>query len=110
MPAHVAQAARSLGATPLHVFWRVTLPLLRPTILFVMVTSVISHFQVFGQSYILTGGGPGHASYTVIIYLYNFALRNYRLGYGSAIAVSLAVVLIAITFVQFRVLGRRERD
>lgn len=110
IPEQLYEAAYIDGANGRQAFRFITLPLLRPTILFVMVTSVISHFQVFGQSYILTGGGPGHASYTVIIYLYNFALRNYRLGYGSAIAVSLAVVLIAITFVQFRVLGRRERD
>jgi multiple sugar transport system permease protein len=71
------------------------------------VTGFIAHFQVFGQSYIMTGGGPGTASYTVIIYLFQVAWRYLRAGYGSAIAVALALIMIAITIVQFVFFGRR---
>lgn len=110
IPEQLYEAARIDGAGGRQIFRFITLPLLRPTILFVTVTGVISHFQVFGQSYIMTGGGPGQASYTVIIYLFYTAWRYYRMGYGSAIAVGLAIVLITLTAGQFIFLGRRAED
>jgi multiple sugar transport system permease protein len=75
--------------------------------LFVTVTGVIAHFQVFGQPFIMTTGGPGRASYTVIYYLYEIAWRAFRMGYGSAVAVALAVIIAIFTIVQFRLIGRR---
>lgn len=108
IPDQLYEAARIDGANNRQLFWYITLPLLRPTILFVTVTGVISHFQVFGQPFIITnGGGPGRASYTVIIYLFQMAWRAFRMGYGSAVAVSLAVIIAAFTAVQFKLLGRR---
>ncbi|MHB8626914.1 MAG: carbohydrate ABC transporter permease [Aggregatilineales bacterium] len=107
IPDTLYEAARIDGANRRQVFRFITLPLLRPTILFVTVTGFIAHFQVFGQSYIMTGGGPGTASYTVIIYLFQVAWRYLRAGYGSAIAVALALIMIAITVVQFVFFGRR---
>jgi len=107
IPDTLYEAARIDGANRRQVFRFITLPLLRPTILFVTVTGFIAHFQVFGQSYIMTGGGPGTASYTVIIYLFQVAWRYLRAGYGSAIAVALALIMIAITIVQFVFFGKR---
>src|SRR5262249_4985494 len=108
IPEQLYEAARIDGANSRQIFLRITLPLLRPTILFVTVTQFIAHLQVFGQPYIITnGGGPGYASYTVIIYLYQQAVRYLHAGYASAIAIGLASVMIVLTLLQFVFLGRR---
>ncbi|HEX2907810.1 MAG TPA: sugar ABC transporter permease, partial [Phototrophicaceae bacterium] len=108
IPEHLYEAARIDGANGWQIFSRITLPLLRPTILFVTVTGVIGHFQVFGQPYIITaGGGPGRSSWTVIIYLYNQAWVAFRMGYGAAVAVAIAVIMAVITSFQFLVISRR---
>jgi len=107
IPEHLYEAARIDGANSWQALFRITLPLLRPTILFVTVTGVIAQFQVFGQPYIMTGGGPGRASYTAIYYLYQAAWVAFRMGYGAAVAVSIAAIIAVITAVQFLVISRR---
>lgn len=107
IPDQLYEAARIDGASPWQEFFYITLPLLRPTILFVTVTGVISHFQVFGQPFIMTTGGPGRGSYTVIYYLYEMAWRAFRMGYGSAVAVTLAFIIAIATLLQFKFIGRR---
>ncbi len=107
IPEQLYEAARIDGARGRQIFFGITLPLLRPTILFVTVTGFIAHFQVFGQPFIMTRGGPGRASYTVILYLYEIAWRAFRMGYGSAVAVSIAVIIIIFTLVQFKLIGSR---
>lgn len=107
IPDHLFEAARIDGANGRQILFHITLPLLRPTILFVTVTGVIGHFQVFGQPYIITGGGPGRSSYTVIYYLYQMAWVAFRMGYGAAVAVAIAVIMAAITTLQFIIIGRR---
>lgn len=107
IPEQLYEAARIDGANGWNIFWKITLPLLRPTILFVTVTGVISHFQVFGQPLILTGGGPGRSSYTVILYLYEIAWTAFRMGYGSAVAVTLAFIMALMTLIQFVFINRR---
>jgi multiple sugar transport system permease protein len=107
IPESLYEAARIDGASNSQIFFYITLPLLRPTILFVTVTGLIAQFQVFGQILIMTTGGPGRASYTVIYYLYEIAWRAFRMGYGSAVAITLAVVIATFTAIQFRFLGQR---
>ncbi|MBK8137163.1 MAG: sugar ABC transporter permease [Chloroflexi bacterium] len=107
IPEHLYEAARIDGASGRQVFFQITLPLLRPTILFVTVTGVIAHFQVYGQPFIMTNGGPGRESYTVIFYLYQIAWTAFRMGYGAAIAVVLALIIASVTTVQFLFIGRR---
>jgi multiple sugar transport system permease protein len=107
IPDHLYEAARIDGANGRQLFFYITLPLLRPTILFVTVTGVIAHFQVFGQPFIMTHGGPGRGSFTVIFYLYDIAWRAFRMGYGSAVAVALALIMGAFTLIQFKLIGRR---
>lgn len=107
IPDHLYEAAKIDGANGRQLFWYITLPLLRPTILFVTVTGVIAQFQVFGQPFIMTTGGPGRASYTVIYYLYEIAWRSFRMGYGAAVAVALAAIMAVFTLFQFKVLGQR---
>lgn len=107
IPDTLYEAAKIDGANSRQLFWYITLPLLRPTLLFVTVTGVISHFQVFGQPFIMTTGGPGRGSYTVIYYLFEIAWRAFRMGYGSAVAVTLALIVAMFTAIQFKLVGRR---
>lgn len=107
IPKQIYEAAEIDGASQFTTTWKITLPLMGPSIFFVLVTQIIAHIQVFGQSYLITGGGPGRESYTSIFYLYQTAWRYYRMGYGSSIAISLAILILAITLVQF-VINRRQ--
>jgi len=110
IPETMYEAAKIDGAGPSQTFWRITLPLITPTMLFVLVTQFIAHMQMFGQAYVLTGGGPGNESRSVVIYLYDTAWRFFRLGYASSIAVALAVIMIVVTFIQFFVLRDRTEN
>jgi len=113
IPTHLYDAAKVDGANAWQSFWKITLPLLRPSMLFVLVTQFIAHFQVFGQPYVMIGVGTqfttasGYYHWTVLVYLFETAWRWYRMGYGSTIAVGLASVILIITIIQFRLLGRR---
>lgn len=106
IPPSLYDAAKVDGAGSSAMFLRITLPLLRPTLLFVLVTQVIAQFQIFGQSLILTNGGPGTSSMTVIMYLYQVAWKFYNLGYAAAIAFALALIMGVVTAIQFLFLGR----
>jgi len=108
IPEHLYEAAKIDGAGPFQSFTRITLPLLTPTLLFVLVTQVIAEMQVFGQPFVMTQGGPGNESRTVVIYLYQTAWAFFRMGYASAMAVSLAVIMILVTLLQFWLLRRRD--
>ena len=78
-------------------FWSITLPLLRPVLLFVLVTHVIGSFQIFGQVYILTEGGPGDATRTVVQHLYETAFRNFfHFGSATAMAWVLFVIILGL--------------
>ena len=87
IPRELYEAAALDGAAGWRSFWSITLPLLRPVLLFVMVTHVIGSFQLFGQVFVLTGGGPGDATRTVVQHLYETAFQNFfQFGAASAMA------------------------
>lgn len=109
IPESLYEAAKIDGANARQSFFRITLPLLKPTLLFVGVTQFIGQMQVFGQPLIMTGGGPGHESRMVLLYLYQTAWSFFRMGYASAMAVVLALIMIVVTLIQFRLL-RQEAD
>jgi multiple sugar transport system permease protein len=108
IPEHLYEAAKLDGAGPVQTFTRITLPLLVPTLLFVIVTQFIAEMQIFGQPFVMTQGGPGNESKTVLIYLYQTAWSFFRMGYASAMAVSLAAIMIVVTLLQFTLLRNRE--
>lgn len=111
IPESLYESARIDGANGWELFWYITIPLLRPTLLFVTVTGFIAHFQVFGQPYFMTAkGGPGRSSYTAIIYLYQAAWEAYRMGFAAAVSFTLAGILMAITLIQFLVAGRDDSN
>ena len=82
------------------------MPLLRPTILFVVVMSVILSFQVFALVYVMTGGGPAGSTSVLVFYLYQQAFTYFRMGYASAIGFVLFVIIFALTLIQFRAFGK----
>lgn len=103
IPESLYEAARIDGANSWNLTRYITLPLLRPVILFVAVTQLIAHFKIFGQPYIMTAGGPGRSSFVVTMYLYETAWRFFRMGYGTAIAIGLALVILFFTLIQLRI-------
>jgi multiple sugar transport system permease protein len=97
IPQHIIEAARIDGAGPVALFWRIKLPLLRPTMFFVLVTSVISTFQLFDQIYALTRGGPEHRTDVIANRIYTEAFQAFDLGRASVMAVVLLLILAVIT-------------
>ena len=107
IPESLYEAAKIDGAGPRQSFRYITIPLIMPTMLFVTVTQFIAHMQVFVQPFIITAGGPGNASRTVVMYLYETAWKYFRFGYASAIAVVLAVIMIVVTAILFALMRKR---
>lgn len=109
IPEEVMEAAAIDGASRLQTFWRVTLPLLRPVILFVVVQATIFSYQIFEIPFLLTGGGPSDATLTLAIYQYQVGFRDIDRGYASAIGYSMAVIAVAVAAVQLLVARRLDR-
>lgn len=102
----VLEAAELDGATGLRKLWTITVPMISPTLLFASVTGVISALQVFDQPYVMTNGGPGDSTRTVVMVLYESAFNFLQIGYGSAIAVVLFIGILGLTAIQFRLSKR----
>lgn len=109
IPDPLYEAAKIDGAGSVQSFRFITLPLIMPTMLFVVVTQFIAHMQVFAQPYIISGGGPGNASRTAVLYLYETAWKFFRFGYASAVSVVLALFMIVITIILFSVMRKRTQ-
>jgi multiple sugar transport system permease protein len=105
IPRELYEAAALDGAGGWRSFWSITMPLLRPVFLFVLVTHVIGSFQIFGQVFVLTNGGPGDATRTVVQHLYETAFQNFfHFGSASAMAWVLFLIILAFSLLQFRLL------
>jgi multiple sugar transport system permease protein len=104
LPLQLYEAARIDGATKWQIFKRITLPLLKPTILFVVSINSIRSFQIFTEIFTLTGGGPANSTQTIVHYLYDVSFRKFEMGYGSAIAYVLFFIVLAITVLQRKIL------
>ena len=105
IPRELYEAAALDGAGNWTAFWSITLPLLRPVLLFVFVTHVIGSFQIFGQVFILTQGGPGDATRTAVQHLYETAFQNFfAFGSASAMAWVLFAFIVGFSLLQFRLL------
>jgi ABC-type sugar transport system permease subunit len=102
------EAARIDGANGWQNFWYVTLPLLRPSLLFAIVNAVISSLQAFDQVYVLTRGGPLFSTETIVAYLYHQGFTLFDMGYASAAAMVLFFLILGLTLVQLKVLRYQE--
>lgn len=100
VPQELYEAADIDGAGGFSKFRNVTLPLISPTIFFNVVLGIIAALKVFTTAFVTTQGGPSYATWFFALHIYNEAFKYFRLGYGSALAWVLAIILIAFTFVQ----------
>lgn len=107
IPSELTEAAMIDGAGPVQAFFRITIPLMRPVILFSVVLSLMGSFNLFNEVYILTGGGPMNATITPFIDIFGQAFGNFRLGYASAMAYVYFIILFILTLFQVRYFGTR---
>ncbi len=110
VPRELLEASWIDGATRWRSFLHVTLPLLRPVILFVAVIVLIGSSQIFEEPFILTKGGPADSSLSIVEYLYRVGFEYLRLGYASTIGVALFLVIFSLSLVQMRFLGAFSDD
>jgi multiple sugar transport system permease protein len=99
-------AARVDGAGRMRTFWQITVPLLSPTILFLVTMNTIGAFKVFESIVVLTNGGPGDATRSLVMYIYEQGFKSFNMGYASAISLLLLSLIVLVTAIQF-VLSKR---
>jgi multiple sugar transport system permease protein len=105
IPQILYEAAVIDGATVFQRFFRITLPMLTPSIFFNLVVSIIGSFQIFTVAYVATGGGPINATLFYLLYLYNMAFKSFFMGYASALAWVLFLIILVFTLIQVKTSG-----
>jgi multiple sugar transport system permease protein len=105
LPSDVFEAAQIDGASSWQTFWHITVPLLKPTTLFVVITSLISYLQAYVQILMMTQGGPGTSTYTISYLIFDQAFKKYRFGVASTQAVVLFILTAILTVIMFKVSG-----
>jgi cellobiose transport system permease protein len=110
IPSDVYEAAKVDGANSVETFLHVTVPMLRPVILFTVITSTIGGLQIFTESQVLLGntGGPENAGETIVLYLYNQAFVKNQFGYGSAVAWALFLLIVIFSVINWRLLAGND--
>jgi multiple sugar transport system permease protein len=106
VPNELYEAAKVDGATAMQRLLRITIPLMTPTIFFTLVLNLVNAFQAFANAFILTGGGPNNSTLLYMIHIYDHAFRYFRMGYASALAVMLFVVVFSLTIFVYRTSDR----
>lgn len=101
IPLELYEAAKIDGANAVQQFKNITIPLISPTTFFLLITGFIGSFRAFDQIQIATEGGPGHATSVLVLYIYKTAFRFYKMGYASAIAIILFVLVFIVTLIQW---------
>ena len=104
---HLYESARIDGAGYFHRLWRITIPMLSPTLFFIITISLINAFQSFGQIDILTKGGPSQSTNLIVYSIYREAFINYQFGTASAQAVFLFLIILIVTILQFKLVEKK---
>jgi len=107
IPGHLYEASSLDGASRREQFFRITLPLLRPTLFFVLVTDVIGSFQIFDTVFVLTQGGPGTSTLVLNLQIYRTAFESFQIGPASAMSLLMFAVILLFTLLQFLYFRRR---
>jgi len=119
IPSELYEAARVDGANPFQTFFRITLPMMRPVLLFVLVVSTVTGLQSFSEPQVLLqttandstyAGGPGHSGQTMVLYFFQQTFDNNDFGYGAAVAWGIFLVVIIFSIVNWRLVQRRGED
>ncbi len=105
IPEYYFEAAKIEGANSWKIFSKITIPLLKPTILYALVMGTIANFQTFSNIYVMTQGGPEFSTVTVAYLVYTTAFRDYNLGLASAMSMVMFVILVGLGIIQFKWLG-----
>jgi lactose/L-arabinose transport system permease protein len=105
IPHELYEAGRIDGTNAWKAFRHITLPLIKPVLLFCLIMSIIGLFKIFTEPYILTFGGPNNSSQTMVTYIYNNAFRYSKLGYGSALAYVLFLLVLVASVINLKVFG-----
>lgn len=106
----VYDAAKIDGAGTIRTFFRITIPMLWPVIFFMLIMSTIGTFNMFTEPYILTQGGPGYSSITLVLYLYRVSFKFFNLSYGSTIAIVTFILILIPSLVQVKLMTRKEKN
>ena len=109
IPDSFYEAGRIDGANEWQLFWKITLPNLKNTSLFVIVMNLIGSFQAYDQIAMLTGGGPANSTKLSVQYIYETAFGNYSMGYASALAINLFFIILVFSLLQFKLI-REEKS
>ncbi len=110
IPERVYEAARVDGAGAAAQFRWITLPMLAPTFLFVLVITMIGYFQLFAEPYVMTQGGPAHATLSIVLLMYLRGFRWWTMGYAAAVAFVLFTIILALTLVTLRLRARGDSE
>lgn len=102
IPDSVLEAARVDGASPVQAFLRIVVPMLRPVTVFITLITSVAGLQVFDQMYIMTNGGPGTSTTSLVYYLFQVGFENLKMGYASVLSVVLFIISLAVVAVQMR--------
>jgi len=102
LPHELYEAAQLDGANGLQQFINITIPMLSPTTFFLVTTTLIGSFQVFGQIYIMTKGGPGTSTHVLVYYIYTSAFSFFKMGYAASMSWILFIILFVVTLVQWK--------
>jgi len=102
VPEHLYEAAEIDGADVWRRFWSITVPMMTPTIFFNLIMGLINSFQVFTTAYVATGGGPVNSTLFYVLYLYRRSFQDFRMGYASALAWILFILVLILTAIVFR--------
>jgi multiple sugar transport system permease protein len=107
IPVSLYEAARIDGANGWQQFWHITLPMLAPTFVFVTIITMIGYFQLFAEPYVMTQGGPSNSTLSIVLLMYVHGFRWWNIGYASAVAFVLFLILLAGTWLQMKLRGLR---
>ena len=102
VPTEVLESAKIDGASHWQIFFKIIIPMIKSTILMNTTVTIIGAFMVFDEVYVMTGGGPGNATETLAVMMYETGFRKDNMGYASAIGVLLFLITFAFSFVQMR--------
>ena len=109
IPYNYYEAAEIDGAGPIQKFFKITLPLVKDTSVFVLVMCAIGSFQAFDQINVMTAGGPASATTTSVLYIYDQAFQTFEMGYSSALAFVLFIIIMALTLIQMKLMkGKKD--
>ncbi len=108
IPSDIHEAAMMDGSNESQYFWKISLPLLKPSIKSAIVLSIVGSLKYFDLVYVMTGGGPGSSSELMATYMYSTAFESYQMGYASAIASGMFILISVIAIVTMKILNREE--